>query len=150
MSSHDTFIYAQQLSEKDARALIFHLLYAVDSFDYEASLESVTDNLCRGFDLVINRTDEVFLTAAAVINERQELDAEIKPLLANWRFDRIGVCTRLILRLALWELKQGKTSAAIIINEAVELAKCFAETDAYKFVNGILDEWVKKNIPAEL
>lgn len=144
MSPQDTLIYAQQLSEKDARALVFHLLYAVDAFDYEASLESVTDNLCRGFDLVINKEDTVFVTAQAVIAERDELDAEIKPLLAHWRFDRIGVCTRLILRLALWELKQGKTSA-IIINEAVELAKCFAELDAYKFINGVLDEWVKKN-----
>jgi len=147
MSPQD-IIYAQQLSEKDARALIFHLLYAADSFDYEASIESVSDNLCRGFDLVINHDDAVFVTAAAVINEREALDTAIKPLLANWRFDRVGVCTRLILRLALWELQQGKTSPAIIINEAVELAKSFAETDAYKFVNGVLDEWVKKNIPA--
>jgi len=32
---------------------------------------------------------------------------------------------------------------AIVINEAIELAKCFSEDDAYKFVNGILDELVK-------
>ena len=34
--------------------------------------------------------------------------------------------------------------AKVAINEAIELAKCFAEKDAYKFVNGILDEAVKK------
>jgi N utilization substance protein B len=44
------------------------------------------------------------------------------------------------------------TSPTIIINEAVELAKCFAEKDAYKFVNGILDEALKKygkNVPEQ-
>jgi N utilization substance protein B len=145
MSSQDTLIYAQQLPEKDARSLVFHLLYAMDCFDYEVSLESVADNLSRGFDLVINYDDAVFVTAAVIIAERDVIDAAIKPLLANWRFDRVGVCTRLILRLALWELMQGKIQHPIVINEAVELAKCFAEMDAYKFVNGVLDEWVKKN-----
>ena len=79
-----------------------------------------------------------------MIENRQMLDDAIKPLLHNWRFDRIGVCTKLILRLALWELHNTQTSANIVLNEAIELAKCFAERDAYKFVNGILDEAVKK------
>lgn len=144
MSAPD-IIYAQKLSEKDARSLIFQLLYAMDSFNYEVSLASVSDNLCRGFDLVINPSDTVFIATEAIIQERENLDATIKPLLANWRFDRVGVCTRLILRLSLWELIHQKETPAIIINEAVELAKCFAEDDAYKFINGILDEWVKKN-----
>lgn len=145
MTSENDFIKAAELSEKDARSLIFHLLYAMDSFDYEVSLDSVVDNLSRGFDLIINKDDEVFTTAQEVVEKRDDLDAVIKPLLANWRFDRIGVCTRLILRLALWELIYKKANPAIVINEAVELAKCFAEVDAFKFVNGVLDEWVKKN-----
>jgi N utilization substance protein B len=43
----------------------------------------------------------------------------------------------------LWELKKGDPAASIVINEAIELAKCFAEKDAYKFINGVLDESVK-------
>ncbi|HML19849.1 MAG TPA: transcription antitermination factor NusB, partial [Candidatus Dependentiae bacterium] len=60
-----------------------------------------------------------------------------------WRFDRLGVCTKLILRLAVWELLHADEPHNIIINEAIELAKCFSEDDAYKFINGILDEAVK-------
>ena len=37
------------------------------------------------------------------------------------------------------------TPHRIIINEAIELAKCFSEKDAYKFINGILDEAVRKS-----
>ena len=47
--------------------------------------------------------------------------------------------------MALWELQQPKAIASIVINEAVELAKIFAEKDAYKFVNGILDQYCKQN-----
>ena len=72
------------------------------------------------------------------------LDEECKPLLSNWRFERLGMCTKLILRYALWELQTTDTNPTIVINEAIELAKCFAEKDAYKFVNGILDEALKK------
>ena len=137
-------IFCSQLSLRDARTLIFHLLYAMDSFDYQVSLESIADNFGRGFGFTITREDVIFTHAAAIINNRDLLDATIKPLLDNWRFERLGVCTRLIIRLGLWEFMNTDTDRIIIINEAVELAKCFAELDAYKFVNGVLDEWVKR------
>ena len=132
------------LSRRDVRSLILHLLYAMDAFEYDCSLESIVDNFNRGFDLAIPYESEVFKITQAILDNREKLDNTIKPLLHNWRFDRIGVCTKLILRLALWELHTTKTSASIIMNEAIELSKCFAERDAYKFVNGILDEAVKK------
>ncbi len=132
------------LSRREVRSLILHLLYAMDAFDYSISLESITDNFNRGFELAIPFDSEVFTIAKTVIDNRDALDETIKPLLHNWRFDRIGLCTKLILRLALWELHNTQTSANIVMNEAIELAKCFAERDAYKFVNGILDEAVKK------
>jgi N utilization substance protein B len=127
------------LTRRDVRALIFHLLYAMEAFNYEDTLESIVDNYNAGFELSISWNSEVFKTVQAVVNEREELDEMYKPLLTNWRFDRIGVSTKLILRFALWELKHSTTDPRIIINEAVELAKCFAEDDAYRFINGILD-----------
>lgn len=131
------------LSRRDVRSLIFHLLYAMEGFDYQTSLESIVENFNHGFDLQIPFDSEVFRTVEAVITQRDALDEIIKPLLANWRFERVGVCTRLILRFAVWELEQTSTPPTIVINEAIELAKCFAEKDAYKFVNGILDKMVK-------
>ena len=132
------------LSMRETRSLIFHLLYAMEAFDYDVSFESVVDNFNRGFDLTIPTNSLVFTVAKTIVETRAELDEAIKPLLHNWRFDRIGVCTKLVLRFALWELQHTDTIANIVLNEAIELAKCFAEKDAYKFVNGILDEAVKK------
>jgi len=133
----------KDFSRRDIRSLIFHLLYAMDAFDYQVSLEAVLENFNKGFDLDIPLDSEVFTIAQGVINEREVLDQQIKPLLINWRFERLGLSTKLILRQALWELLNTETPASIIINEAIELAKCFSEADAYKFVNGILDEVVK-------
>jgi transcription antitermination protein NusB len=132
------------LSKREKRSLIFHLLYAAEAFDYQVSLESVVDNFNRGFGLDIPFDSDVFLTVQSIIEKRELLDQECKPLLSNWRFERLGMCTKLILRFALWELQETDTNSTIVINEAIELAKCFAEKDAYKFVNGILDEALKK------
>lgn len=131
-------------SRSEVRSLIFHLIYAMEGFDYQASLESIVDNFNLGFGLNIPFDSEVFKTADAIIHERDELDELIKPLLHNWRFERIGVITKLILRLALWEMHNTDTPPTVIINEAIELAKCFGEQDSYKFINGLLDEQAKK------
>lgn len=136
-----------QLSQRDQRALVLHLLYAMDAFDYQVSLESITENFGKEYNYDITPKKSVFVKAASIIAERDELDNEIKPLLDNWRFERIGCCTRLIVRMSLWELKHTDTAPSIVMNEAVELAKCFSEVDAHKFINGILDEWVKRNMP---
>jgi len=143
MEEDTTVITYDDLSRRDVRSLVFHLLYAMEGFDYQTSLDTIVDNFNRGFDLTIPLDSEVFKTAEAIIEQRDALDAIIIPLLANWRFERIGVCTKLVLRFAVWELEHTKTHPTIVINEAIELAKCFAEKDAYKFVNGILDKMVK-------
>ena len=137
------------LSARDQRSLILHLLYAMDAFEYGVTLSSILDNFSRGFDCTLTPDSTIIVRSQGIIDKRDELDEHIKPLLHNWRFDRIGVCTRLILRIALWELMNTELPPSMVMNEAVELAKCFAEVDAHKFVNGILDEWTYKNRPPE-
>lgn len=135
-----------QLSRRDLRSLIFHLLYAAESHEYNTPLLSIVDNLNRGFDLDIPFDSEAVAVASKVIDERDALDAQYAGLLDNWRPDRVSVCTKLILRLGLWELQNTDTDSRIVMNEAIELAKCFAEDDAYRFVNGLLDRAVKEGI----
>lgn len=127
------------VSRRDVRSLIFHLLYAAESHEYEESIETIADNLHQGFAVTIDPKSDIVTIARHVINARDTLDTIYKPLLTNWRFDRISVSIKLILRLAVWELTSTDTDQKIIINEAVELAKSFAEEDAYRFINGILD-----------
>jgi len=137
------FAYAN-ISRRALRSLIFQYLYAMESLDYQNSLQATVDNFNRGYDLDVPLDSEAAQTAQAIVDGRDALDEEIKPLLSNWRFDRIGACTKLILRMALWELAHTDTDPTVVINEAIELAKCFAEKDAYKFINGLLDEKIKR------
>jgi N utilization substance protein B len=102
-------------------------------------VESIIDSFNRGFDLNVPLDGELYMIVNAIITKRDELEKIYEPFLANWRSERVSVCTKLILLFAIWELKYTETDARIIINEAIELAKCFAEEDAYRFVNGILD-----------
>jgi len=73
-------------------------------------------------------------------NERFDLDKTLEPLLTGWRLDRLSVLDRMILRMGLWEMRHHpETSPAIIISEAMELARTFTSEDAVKFINGVLD-----------
>lgn len=65
------------------------------------------------------------------------------PLIAeqaeHWRLSRMALLDRLILRLAVYELLHTDTPRAVVINEAIELAKKFSTDDSAKFINGVLD-----------
>lgn len=69
----------------------------------------------------------------------KELDETINPHLNENKIDKIGHIERAILRLGAYELLHTQTSKAIIINEAVELAKELIGDNAPKFINGVLD-----------
>src|SRR5690606_21438782 len=122
------------------RSLLFHILYAVDAFDYEVSAREVAEKLNREYEADIDLDGKMIMIVNSITEQRADLDKLLIPFLQNWKFERIGRCTLLILRYAIWEIKNTETAHNIIINEAVELAKCFAEKDAYKFVNGLLDK----------
>lgn len=131
-------------SRRDIRSLIFHLLYATEAFDYTVSLTEIITIFNREFETQIPFDGEIFSITQGVVDERIALDEAIIPFLANWRLERLGCSTRLILRLAFWEMCHTQTASTVVINEAIELSKNFSEKDAYKFINGILDEAAKK------
>ena len=80
--------------------------------------------------------------------------AAIDPLIADtaekWRPERMAVLDRLILRMAVCELvRDPETPPAVVINEALELARTFSTEDAVKFINGMLDG-IRKKIKSQV
>ncbi len=74
------------------------------------------------------------------------IDAEIVRVSKNWRFDRIAAVDRNIIRLGTFELiHDAGTPAAVVIDEAVEMARRFGEADSTAFVNGVLDA-IKRHV----
>ena len=77
------------------------------------------------------------------------ISLRIAAALDNWSPDRLGRIERTVLRVAVSELMYGAgVPAAVVISEAVNLAKEFGPEDAPRFVNGVLDR-IRKNTEAE-
>lgn len=79
--------------------------------------------------------------ARGVAGRRDEIDAVLRGVSAHWRISRMTAVDRNILRLAVFELlEQSKMLApAIVLNEAIEIAKRFSGEEAALFINGVLD-----------
>jgi transcription antitermination protein NusB len=82
--------------------------------------------------------------AAAIVlgttAETAAIDALIAQHAQHWRVERLAVIDRLILRMAVWELRHAAdTPAPVVLNEALELARTFSADDSVRFVNGVLD-----------
>jgi N utilization substance protein B len=70
---------------------------------------------------------------------RVEIDTEIVAHAKGWALDRMPALDRAILRLAIFELRsRADVPTAVVIDEAVELAKRFSTDDSGRFVNGVL------------
>jgi N utilization substance protein B len=77
--------------------------------------------------------------AAGVWESRAELDAAIGEAATGWRVDRMTVVDRNVLRIGLYELRQQPgTPEAVVISEAVRLAKAYSTEHSGRFVNGVL------------
>jgi len=79
-----------------------------------------------------------------VRRHQTEIDAMIEERLEDWSMQRLGGVDRNVLRVAFYELFfQKDTPPAIIINEAVDIAKYFSTRESGKFVNGVLNQAAK-------
>jgi len=74
-----------------------------------------------------------------------ELDDELARQTAHWRLERLAAVDRNILRLAMFELiHEPDTPPAVVIDEAIEIAKKFGAEESGRFVNGVLDGFIKR------
>jgi N utilization substance protein B len=71
---------------------------------------------------------------------RDELDRRIVEASTHWRLERMARVDRNVLRLGTWELAhRPDVPRAVILDEAVELAKSFGTDESSAFVNGVLN-----------
>jgi N utilization substance protein B len=126
------------------REVALQVLYAVDlAVDALPAREDATDQI---FDRVSENFDVPPLVAAfsrelvlGVVLRIEELDAILGIHARNWRVSRMAAVDRNVLRLAVYELRDTQTPVAIVIDEAVDLARRFGSDSSPSFVNGVLD-----------
>jgi len=125
-------------AETRVRARALQILYAWE-IGGRLLLHQVAERLYdmhRGRDREWDRGEEL---AQAVADRADALDAEVEQDLARWRLERVGVNERNILRLAIYELTTTDLPAAVVISEALRLARWFASPKAPPLINGVLD-----------
>jgi N utilization substance protein B len=120
-----------------ARTAVVGLLYAYDlgnqniaKFQDEILEEGKIRNKQKEF------SESLF---EGCIENLELVDIEIKKHMKEWDYDGIGKVEKAIMRLGAYEILVVKTDRAIIINEAVELAKALADEKSPQFINGVLD-----------
>jgi transcription antitermination protein NusB len=83
-----------------------------------------------------------------VAERRAEIDQALESQADNWRLERMAVVDRNVLRLALYELLFEKdTPPAVVIDEAIEIAKRFGSERSGQFINGVLDGVLHRTAP---
>ena len=75
-----------------------------------------------------------------VVTNLPGIDEKIAAAAENWRIARMPTVDRNILRLGAFELLfMQDTPAAVVFDEAIELARRYGTADSSAFVNGVLD-----------
>ena len=78
-----------------------------------------------------------------------ELDVMIEKFLKGWTLERMPILDHLVLRIGIYELtSKPELSVAVIISEAVELAKSYSTEESGKYVNGVLSAVADEVRPA--
>lgn len=130
-------------SRRKSRERALQVLFLVDLRKQEI------EEAMQAFSYTLHAEDEDFSNMArdkfmehlvrGTIARQEQLDQQIVQASENWRLDRMPTVDRNILRLATFELLEAKLPHAVIIDEALELARKFSGNESVGFVNGVLD-----------
>lgn len=77
------------------------------------------------------------------LNRRDEVDEAIRRTVRRWRLERLAAVDRNILRAAVAEHWTEGTPKAVVIDEAVEIARKYGGEKSPEFVNGVLDHLLR-------
>lgn len=149
-------IYSSDMGETNYKDVLQHYLEEdnLEDFLIAANIISVFPELDEDtLDSVLAEDDKNFIieTVSGTMENKVDIDNLINAQAKNWSTLRMASADKNILRMGIYELvfSKDKIDAAVIINEAVDLARLYGDEESYKFVNAILDAIYKKEINHE-
>ena len=127
-----------------ARELSLQFLYQIDigKSEWAKELEDF-----EGFKKIKPEIKNfAYIIIEGTLKNLKSIDEVITKSTQNWRIKRMAIVDRNVLRLATFELLyRDDIPAKVSINEAINLAKKYGDSESGKFVNGILDR-IKRDI----
>ncbi len=136
------------MSMSENRKVAFEIVYSLESqnIKYEDYKENVDmffeDRDIHGKSTTKYIKDVVYGTKRHGKQIRKQIE---ECLSEKWSYDRVSKINIAILEIAIFEMLYLKTPYKVVINEAIELAKEYADGKAPSFINGVLASIVKKN-----
>lgn len=125
-----------------ARGLRSHVV--IESRDL--ALESLYAIDVHGAGAVPELPPRALAMVEGVLEALEVLDNEIEAASEHWSVARMPLVDRAILRMGLYELKnEPDTPTAVIVSEAVRLAKSYSTERSGSFVNGVLASLARAN-----
>jgi transcription antitermination protein NusB len=126
-------------TRRKSRELALQMLFQADLG--KQSADEVRKTFWRGRgevgDEVQGFAEDIFRVAC---DRSPQIDKMIEEHAENWRMDRMAAVDRNVLRAAVAELLGFPgTPRAVIINEAIEIARKFSSPESAQFINGVLD-----------
>lgn len=83
-----------------------------------------------------------------LIENEEKYIEEIGKHLVKWTFDRLNLVEQAILLETVSELHRNINDKAVVIDEAIILAKTYCDEDSYKYINGVLDNICNSSLSA--
>ncbi|MBC7371157.1 MAG: transcription antitermination factor NusB [Bdellovibrionaceae bacterium] len=127
---------------RQSRELALQVLFQTE-FAPQISYQDLMDVLTTTLEQeVVKFADDIIKGVTA---KKTEIDSKIQAASSHWKIERMATIDRNILRVAVYEIAfaPAPLKANIVINEAVEIAKKFGNTESAAFVNGLLDQVAK-------
>jgi transcription antitermination protein NusB len=118
------------VDEPDARAMLDEADDAGEGTPSDQAIDGFTSSLVLG-----------------VGDHLEEIDQLISRYARRWQVSRMPVVDRTVLRVATYELLYEPTPPAVVIHEAVALAKALSTDDSGRYVNGVLES-IRKDVAA--
>ncbi len=137
------------LARRKAREFALQFLFS-EEFRNTKDLNKDLNIFKKNFEIdndVFSYTEEI---VHGVFENQSTIDKLIEDNLKSWKLDRISHVERNILRLSIYEIifkKIDPVPFKASINEALEIAKKFGNTESSRFINGILDQIAKTAHP---
>lgn len=126
-----------------SREVALQVLFAIDlrraKQGVEPAAQEVFDDVASHFEMPEAAKAFAKELVCGVAAAAETIDARLRSAARNWRLERMAVVDRNVLRLATYELLQTQTPIAVVLDEAVEMARRFGGDPSPAFVNGVLD-----------
>lgn len=126
-----------------AREQVIQVLYLMEQTKMDAV--QAFSFFCDQFEVYAPEVPMIRSYVTGIAAHLDEIDAHIEGQSMHWKMNRIPKMDKCILRLGIFELMfMTEVPPSVVMDEAIELAKKFAEEKSPKFINGILDAVASK------